>query len=70
MSHASYLNPFDDDQLEFTVLVNSKRQYSLWPVFADRPAGWETSFGPASRGECLDHIERVWTNINPFSIAK
>ena len=69
MSHENYLNPFDNEQLEFTVLVNASQQYSLWPVFAILPEGWSAQFGPASRSECLSYIESHWININPFSNA-
>ena len=69
MSNANYLNPFDDDQLDFTVLTNSQQQYSLWPIFAAQPAGWNTQFGPASRSDCLEFIERNWLSINPFAVA-
>jgi uncharacterized protein YbdZ (MbtH family) len=33
-------NPFDDDSGSFYVLVNDEEQHSLWPAFADAPAGW------------------------------
>lgn len=66
MSHDNYLNPFDDEQLQFSVLVNARKEYSLWPVFATQLAGWECAFGPASRKECLDYITLHWTSINPF----
>lgn len=33
-------NPFDDESLRFSVLVNAQQQYSLWPQFADTPQGW------------------------------
>jgi MbtH protein len=69
MNHESYLNPFDDDSLEFVVLVNPQEQFSLWPVFAERPAGWSVSFGPTCRSDCLEYIERVWSTINPFNHA-
>jgi len=54
-------NPFDDDALTFLALKNAQGQYSLWPRFKDVPAGWETVFGPASREECLNHINTSWT---------
>jgi MbtH protein/glycopeptidolipid biosynthesis protein len=34
------VNPFDDDNFNFFVLVNDDEQHSLWPAFADIPAGW------------------------------
>lgn len=69
MSHDNYLNPFDDEQLQFSVLKNAAGQYSLWPVFAAQPEGWQLSFGPATRAECLEYIEHHWIAINPFSVA-
>ena len=32
------MNPFDDDNGSFFVLVNDEKQHSLWPTFADRPS--------------------------------
>jgi len=66
-THDSYLNPFDDDQQRFLVLLNSQGHYSLWPTFAPIPGGWQQTFGPDSHQACLDHIEQHWTAINPFA---
>ena len=57
-------NPFDGDG-QFLALINDEGQYSLWPVFAAVPKGWITTFGPAPRDECLDHIESNWTDMTP-----
>lgn len=62
-------NPFEDRDAGFVVLVNDERQYSLWPVFVEVPAGWTVVFGEASRQECLDHVERTWTDMRPGSLA-
>ncbi|WP_121716384.1 MbtH family protein [Streptomyces sp. E5N91] len=62
-------NPFEDLEAEYLVLVNAERQYSLWPVFVDVPAGWEITFGAAARQECLDFVERTWTDTRPRSLA-
>ena len=51
-------NPFEDEQTEHYVLVNDEGQHSLWPAFAEVPAGWHVAHGPAGRAECLDHVER------------
>jgi uncharacterized protein YbdZ (MbtH family) len=34
------MNPFDDEHGTFYSLINGEGQYSLWPTFADVPAGW------------------------------
>ena len=63
-------NPFDDENGTFYVLVNDEEQHSLWPVFADVPAGWQVVFGAAGRAECLDHVERNWTDLRPRSLRE
>ena len=63
-------NPFDDDSGRFFVLVNDEEQHSLWPAFADVPAGWHVVYGEAARTDCLDFIERNWTDIRPKSLRQ
>ena len=62
------INPFDDDNGSFFVLVNDEEQHSLWPTFADVPAGWRVVFGEADRAACLDYIEQNWTDIRPKTL--
>ena len=61
-------NPFDDDSIQHLALVNDEGQYSLWPFFAEVPAGWRVVLGPDSRQACLEHIERNWTDMRPNSL--
>ncbi|KUM75159.1 MbtH family protein [Streptomyces sp. ISL-22] len=61
-------NPFDDDDGRFFVLVNDEEQHSLWPTFAEVPAGWRVVFGEAGRQECLEYIEANWTDLRPKSL--
>lgn len=68
-------NPFDDENLRFSVLINAQQQYSLWPQFADMwpqfadtPQGWRVLMGPASRGECIDYIETHWQDMRPAAL--
>lgn len=63
------MNPFDDPDSTFTVLVNDEGQHCLWPQFADVPAGWTIAHGPAGRGACLDYVETHWTDLRPRSLA-
>ncbi|MBW0092495.1 MbtH family protein [Pseudonocardia sp. KRD-184] len=62
-------NPFDDEDGTFHALVNDEGQYSLWPVFVPVPEGWSVELGPATRQECLDHIETHWTDLRPRSLV-
>ena len=64
------INPFDDDDGSFLVLVNDEEQHSLWPAFADVPAGWRVVYGEADRAACLDYIEQNWTDIRPRSLRE
>lgn len=61
-------NPFDDANGRFLVLVNEEGQHSLWPSFADIPAGWNVVHGPHERQACLDYIEQNWTDLRPKSL--
>ncbi|WP_030793348.1 MbtH family protein [Streptomyces sp. NRRL S-920] len=63
-------NPFDDENGTFLVLVNDENQHSLWPSFAEVPAGWKTVFGEDTRKACLDYIEENWTDIRPKSLIE
>lgn len=63
-------NPFDDADGRFSVLVNDEGQHSLWPEFAEVPAGWTVAHGPADRQSCLDHVEANWTDLRPRSLRE
>jgi glycopeptidolipid biosynthesis protein len=64
------VNPFDDDTGSFFVLVNDEEQHSLWPAFAEVPAGWQVVYGEATRTACLDYIEQRWVDIRPKSLLE
>ncbi len=50
------MNPFDDPDGTFVVLVNDEEQHSLWPARMAVPAGWEKVHGPESKQSCLDYV--------------
>ncbi|GAA4197882.1 MbtH family protein [Streptosporangium oxazolinicum] len=62
-------NPFDDEDASFLVLVNAEGQHSLWPAFADVPAGWEIAHGADSRAGCLAYVESSWTDMRPRGLV-
>ena len=62
--------PFDDETGTFLVLVTDEDQHSLWPTFADVPAGWRKVFGGASRAECLAYVEEHWTDMRPKGLRE
>lgn len=57
------MNPFDDTNGQFAVLVNDAGQLSLWPTFADVPSGWRVVMLPASHAEAVAFVERNWPDI-------
>jgi MbtH protein len=61
---------FDRDDITFTVVVNHEDQYSIWPVFKDIPDGWKEVGVRGTKKECLDHIDKVWTDMRPLSLRK
>ena len=63
-------NPFDDEDGTFFVLVNDEDQHSLWPTFADVPAGWRVVFGGSTRADCLTFVEETWTDLRPRSLRE
>ncbi|GGU32521.1 MbtH family protein [Lentzea flava] len=63
-------NPFENDDHRFLVLVNDEGQHSLWPAFAEVPAGWRVAFGEDSRQACLAHVEENWTDLRPKSLVE
>ena len=52
----------------FAVVVNHEEQYSIWPEERTVPDGWVTVGPTGSKEECLDYIERVWTDTRPRSL--
>jgi uncharacterized protein YbdZ (MbtH family) len=61
-------NPFEDENAEYLVLVNHEEQYSLWQAFREVPAGWSATGPRGKRKECLDWIEKTWTDMRPKSL--
>ncbi|MCX4718331.1 MbtH family protein [Streptomyces virginiae] len=62
-------NPFENDNASYVVVRNDELQHSLWPAANPVPAGWAVVHGPDGRQACLDHVERVWTDMRPASLV-
>ncbi|MEU7984189.1 MbtH family protein [Streptosporangium canum] len=63
-------NPFENADGVYLALINDEGQYSLWPSWAEVPAGWTVAFGEDTRQACLDHIEANWTDMRPKSLIR
>lgn len=53
---------------DHAAVVNDEGQYALWPLWRPLPHGWHDTGVHGGREECLDHIERVWTDLRPRSV--
>ncbi|MGZ0146892.1 MbtH family protein [Kribbella sp. WER1] len=49
----------------FIVVRNHRNQYSTWFDSRPMPDGWESAGFKGSKEECLQHIEKVWTDLTP-----
>ncbi|MEU3827353.1 MbtH family NRPS accessory protein [Streptomyces sp. SID486] len=63
-------NPFENAEGTFLVLVNDEGQHSLWPAFAEVPAGWTVALAETDRQTCLDYVEEHWTDMRPLSLVR
>jgi len=61
-------NPFEGETALYCALINDEGQYSLWPTSVAVPSGWKNAFGPMTRTDCLDYIERHWKDMRPRSL--
>lgn len=58
----------EEDDRDYTVVINHDEQYSIW--FQDReiPKGWIEIGVRGKKKHCLDHIEEVWTDMRPLRV--
>ena len=59
---------FDDEDREYTVVLNDEEQYSIWPADRAIPAGWQCAGVRGTRSSCLEYIGQVWTDLRPKSL--
>ncbi|MGW1294063.1 MbtH family protein [Streptomyces sp. NPDC002533] len=63
-------NPFEDEDGTYLVLVNVEGQHSLWPAFAEVPAGWTVAHPEDTRQASLEYVEQNWTDLRPRSLTE
>ncbi|HEY8036306.1 MAG TPA: MbtH family NRPS accessory protein [Methylobacter sp.] len=61
---------FDDENTIFKVVLNHEEQYSIWPKNQDLPIGWKEDGTEGVKQVCLEHIEKVWTDMRPLSLRQ
>ncbi|AOR34252.1 protein mbtH [Streptomyces fodineus] len=62
-------NPFEDADHAYLVLVNPEGQHSLWPSFAEVPAGWTVALGESGRDAALQFVDEHWTDLRPHGVG-
>ncbi|MFF2013514.1 MbtH family protein [Streptomyces sp. NPDC058195] len=63
------VNPFEDPDGVYLVLINDEGQYSLWPSFAEVPDGWTVALTETDRQSALDYVSTNWTDMRPKSLV-
>ena len=59
-----------EDNRIYKVVVNHEEQYSIWLADKENPFGWQDIGKSGLKQECLDHINKVWTDMKPLSLRK
>lgn len=59
-----------DSDKDWLVVMNHEEQYSIWPADREMPLGWRAEGKRGTREACLDHIEKVWTDMRPKSVRE
>ena len=54
----------------YVVVVNHEEQYSIWPEYQAIPAGWKSVGTSGSKQDCLDYIDKTWTDMRPLSLRQ
>ena len=59
-----------EDSQTYRVVRNSEEQYSIWRNDREPPPGWDSIGVVGSKAECLDYIDKVWTDMRPLSLRR
>jgi MbtH protein len=54
----------------YKVVFNQEEQYSIWPAHKTTPAGWNEEGTVGNKDTCLQHIEKIWTDMRPLSLRQ
>jgi MbtH protein len=59
-----------EDGRTYGVVINEEEQYSIWLLDRETPPGWSLVGKTGSKADCLEHIEKAWTDMRPLSLRK
>jgi len=61
---------WNDEEMLFKVVKNHEDQYSIWPADRENPLGWSDVGFSGVKKDCLDHINKTWTDMRPRSLRE
>lgn len=59
---------WDDEEVDYFIVVNDEEQYSIWPAGSPPPEGWSIVSEPGSKQSRLERIGELWTDLRPKSV--
>ena len=59
-----------NDTQRYKVVLNHEEQYSIWPADRENPLGWNDEGYSGTKEDCIEHIEKVWTDMRPLSLRQ
>jgi phthiocerol/phenolphthiocerol synthesis type-I polyketide synthase D len=54
----------------YRVLAHARGRYALWPANRTIPPSWREVLPPRPKGECVGHVSRIWTGLDPGSLTQ
>lgn len=59
-----------DSETTYLVVLSEEGRYSIWPDYKNIPWGWKAEGTSGPKQVCLDHIDKVWTDMRPLSLQR
>lgn len=64
------LDENEQDTRLYEVVTNHEEQFSIWPSDQQLPLGWEAVGKRGLKSECLEYINKVWTDMRPLGLRE
>jgi len=55
---------------QYKVVLNHEEQYSIWPATRTNAPGWRDAGKSGTKSECLEYIDKMWTDMRPLSLRQ
>ncbi len=59
-----------EDARTYSVVINEEEQYSIWLADRELPSGWRAVGKTGSKTDCLEYIDKAWTDMRPLSLRR